>query len=100
MDIEEQWIEDVLALSIGARTNVGVSDSEVASAIGSTEALSKKYKGKDFLPMDVVNVLIDLQSGLISSGVRHREEFQNEAMAKKIFEVALRLSDIARDMTG
>ncbi|AYZ67152.1 hypothetical protein EGY31_29040 [Burkholderia multivorans] len=98
-DTAENWIDDMLSLATNARTNAGVSDDEARAAIESMSILRNDYKVKAGVPMAVVNVRIDLQSSLISSGTRHREELGNEQMAARLYELASRLTDIARDMT-
>ena len=49
--------------------------------------------------MSIVNVLIDMQSSLMTSGDRHLNQLGNEEMASSIYHAAFELSAIARDMT-
>lgn len=99
MNIEKYWEDAVTRLTIEARTNAGISKKDTERALEYTRRLRNKYKGEQSLPMNIVNILIDLQSSLITSGDRHANELKNSDMAKLIYSTALELSSIARDMT-
>lgn len=99
MQVEKSWGMAIASLLIKAETNDGVSREEINSALQEMKKISNKYKGKKELPMSIVNVLIDMQSSLMTSGDRHLNQLCNEEMAGSIYHAAFELSAIARDMT-
>ncbi|UGA36249.1 hypothetical protein JOS77_17490 [Chromobacterium haemolyticum] len=98
-NIDEVWIDDITTLILNARSNTGITEIEINQAISSTDQLVKKYKGTKSLPMEIVNILIDMQASLITSADWHKNEKNQVAMSETIYKTALLLSDLARDIT-
>lgn len=97
---DKDSIDCVVNLMLEARTNAGISKD---TAIAATEGMSKlrsKYRTLPSIPTEIANMLIDMQASLLTSAERHKSDLANVAMANTIFEIALRLSDIAREMTS
>lgn len=98
-NIDKTWIDNITILILNARSRAGITDIEINQAISSTDQLIKKYKGTKSLPMEIVNILIDMQASLITSADWHKNEQNQAAMSETIYKTALLLSDLARDIT-
>ena len=98
-NIDEVWIDHITTLILNARSNTGITDIEINQAISSTNQLITNYKGKKYLPMAIVNVLIDMQASLITSADWHKNEKKQAAMSEAIYKTALLLSALAREIT-
>ncbi|KMN37565.1 hypothetical protein VI26_02750 [Chromobacterium sp. LK1] len=99
INTDQIWIDDITTLILNARSNAGITDTEIKQAINSTNQLIAKYKGTASLPMEIVNVLIDMQASLITSADWHKNEKKQIAMSENIYKTALLLSNLARDIT-
>ena len=82
INTDQIWIDDITTLILNARSNAGITDTEIKQAINSTNQLIAKYKGTASLPMEIVNVLIDMQASLITSADWHKNEKKQIAMSE------------------